>query len=48
MPKEETLNVKIDTQLLEQFREKAQKKYGYKRGYLKKATIDSINLFLNE
>lgn len=48
MTSEETLNVKIEKELLEKFREKAQKKYGYKRGNIKKATMDAIELFIEK
>jgi len=48
MTSEETLNVKVETELLEKFREKAQKKYGFKRGNIKKATIEAINLFIEK
>jgi hypothetical protein len=46
MTTEETLNVKIEKELLEKFRQKAQEKYGFKRGYIKKATTESIKLFI--
>lgn len=39
---EEALNVNIPNNLMNEFREKATKKFGYKRGHVKKATIEAI------
>ena len=39
---EETLNVNLPADLMEELRKRAQLKFGYKRGYLKKATEEAI------
>ena len=39
---EEALNVNIPISILNDFREKATNKFGYKRGHIKQATIEAI------
>ena len=46
--KEEGLNVNVPKELLENFRKYATKKYGYKRGHIKNATIEAITDWINK
>jgi metal-responsive CopG/Arc/MetJ family transcriptional regulator len=46
--KTESLNVNVPEDLLEEFRKYATKKYGYKRGHIKHATIDALKEWINE
>ena len=43
-----TLKVEGDDELIERFKMKARKKYGQKRGSIKKATMDLIEKWLAE
>ena len=43
-----TLNVQLDPELMKDIRDKAFKKYGHKRGYLKKATEEAFRDWLNK
>jgi hypothetical protein len=45
---EESLNVNVPKELLEEFREQATKKFGYKRGHIKSATIEAIQDWINK
>ena len=43
-----TLKVEGDDEIIERFKMKARKKYGQKRGSIKKATMDLIEKWLEE
>lgn len=42
MPGEKTLNVRIPMDLMDEFREKAYKKYNFEKGAIKNACIEAI------
>lgn len=42
MTQEETLNVNLPSEVMDELRKKALNKFGYKRGYIKKATLEAI------
>jgi len=39
---EETLNVNLPADLMEELRKRAQMKFGHKRGYMKKAALEAV------
>jgi hypothetical protein len=42
MPNQKTLNVRIPIDLMDEFKEKAYKKYNYEKGAIKKASIEAL------
>ena len=46
MTKKEQLTVELPLELMTKFREVSSKKFDYKRGYIKKATIEALESWI--
>lgn len=48
MPNQKTLNVRIPLELMDEFKEKAYKKFNFEKGSIKMACIEAIQEWCNE